>query len=56
MRNVIASASEAECGTLFNNTKEAVSFRTTLQKMVHPQLPTPVEVYNSTAVGFAKKN
>ena len=30
MRNVMASASEAECGALFNNTKEAVALRTTL--------------------------
>ena len=55
MRNVMASASEAECGSLFNNTKAAVSLRTTLHKMGHPQPPTPVEVDNSTAVGFANK-
>ena len=55
MRNVMASASEAECGALFNNIKEAVSIRTTLPKMGHPQPPTPVKVDNSTAVGFANK-
>ena len=55
MRNVIASASEAECGTLFNNTKEAVSLRTTLHKMGHPQPPTPIKVDNSIAVGFVNK-
>ena len=33
MRNVMASASEAECGALFNNTKEDVSLRTTLHKI-----------------------
>ena len=37
MRNVIASASEAEFGALFNNTKEAVALNTTLHEMVHPQ-------------------
>ena len=55
MRNVIASASEAECGALFKNTKEAVALRTTLHEMGHPQPPIPVEVDNSTAVGFANK-
>ena len=55
MRNVMASAFEAEFGALFNNTKEAVSLRTTLHKMGHPQTPTPVEVENSTAVGFTNK-
>ena len=55
MRNVMASASEAECGALFNNTKEAVSLRTTLHEMGYPQPPTPVEVKNSTAVVFANK-
>ena len=53
--NFMASASEAECGALFNNTKEAVSLRTTLHEMGHPQPPTPVEVDNSTALGFANK-
>ena len=55
MCNVMASASEAKCGALFNNTKESVSLRTTLHKMGHPQPPTPVEVNNSTAAGFANK-
>ena len=39
MHNVMASASEAECGTLFNNTKEAVYLRTTLHKTGHHQPP-----------------
>ena len=30
MHNLMASASEAECGALFNSTKEAVALRTTL--------------------------
>ena len=55
MRNFMASASEAEYGALFNNTKESVSLRTTLHEMGHPQPPTPVEVDNSTAVVFANK-
>ena len=55
MRNVMASSSEAECGALFKNTKEAVALRTTLHEMGHSQPPTPVEVNNSTTVGFANK-
>ena len=51
----MASASEAEYGALFNNTKEAVALRTTLNEMGHPQPPTPAEADNSTAVGFANK-
>ena len=37
VRNVMASTSEAECGALSNNTNKAVSLRTTLHEMVHPQ-------------------
>jgi hypothetical protein len=55
MRNVLSSASESECGALFNNTKDAVALRNTLHEMGHHQPPTPVEVDNSTAVGFANK-
>jgi hypothetical protein len=30
MRNVMSSAAEAECGALFNNTKDGVALRNTL--------------------------
>ena len=53
--NVMESAYEAECGSLFINTKETVFLRTTLHEMGHPQFPTTVEVDNSTAVGFENK-
>ena len=36
MRNFMASASEAECWALFDNTKEAISLCTTLHEMGHP--------------------
>ena len=55
VRNVMAFASEAECGALFKNTKEAVALRTTLHKMGHPQPPTPVEVDISIGVGISNK-
>jgi hypothetical protein len=49
------SAAEAECGALFNNTKDGVALRNTLAEMGHPQPPTPVQVDNSTTHGFANK-
>jgi hypothetical protein len=55
MRNVMSLAAEAECGALFNNTKDSVALRNTLAKMGHPQPPTPVQVENSTTHGFANK-
>ena len=55
MRNVMSSAAEAECGALYDNTKEGVPLRNTLVEMGHPQPPTPVQVDNSTTHGFANK-
>ena len=55
MRIIMASTSEAKRGALFYNTKETVALRTTLHEMGHPQPPTPVEVDNSTIVGFSNK-
>jgi hypothetical protein len=55
MRNILASALEAEYGDLFNNTKTAVALRNTLEEMGHKQPPTPVQVDNSMAAGFANK-
>ena len=51
----MASAAEAECGALFNNTKEGFALHNTLIEIGHPQPPTPVQVNNSTAYGFANK-
>jgi hypothetical protein len=52
IKNVMASAAEAECGALFINTKEAVALRNTLEEMGHPQPATPVQVDNTTADGI----
>jgi hypothetical protein len=52
IKNVMASAAEAECGALFINTKEAVVLRNTLEEMGHPQPATPVQVDNFTADGI----
>ena len=53
MKNVMSSAAEAETGSLFNNAKTAVSLRIMLEERGHPQPPTPIQVDNSVAVGFA---
>ena len=53
IRNIMASAAEAELGALFLNFQEAVPIRITLEEMGHTQLPTPVQVDNSTALGIA---
>jgi hypothetical protein len=56
MKSVLSSASEAEIGALFDNTKRATILRTTLEEMGHPQPATPVQTDNSTACGIANDN
>jgi hypothetical protein len=53
MGNVLGSAAEAEIGAAYINAQESVPIRTTLEEMGHPQPPTPLQVDNTTAVGFA---
>ena len=54
MRNVMASAAEAETGGLFINGQEATYIRNLLEEMGHPQNgPTTIITDNSTANGFA---
>jgi hypothetical protein len=53
IRNVMGSAAEAEVGALYDNLREGVPLRNTLKEMGYPQPPTPVQVDNSTANGFA---
>jgi hypothetical protein len=53
LREVVASAAEAELGGLFHNGKEAVPERITLDELGHPQPPTPLVTDNSTASGIA---
>ena len=52
LRNVMASATEAEMGGLFLNCQEAIPLRNALIEMGHPQPPTPVQTDNSTAHGI----
>ena len=55
MRNIMASAAEAEYGTIFVNTQTAVPIRTTLTEMGWKQRPTAIKVDNYNAVGIEKK-
>ena len=55
IRNVMASAAEAELAALFTNAKEAAVIRNTLEEMGHPQPATPIQVDNSTADGIANE-
>jgi hypothetical protein len=56
MKNVMASASEAETGALFHNGQEAAHMRQILKELDYPQPgPTRITTDNSTADGFANK-
>ena len=55
MRNIVASAAEAEYGTICVNAQTAVPIRTTLTEMGWNQGPTDIQVDNSTAVGITTK-
>ena len=49
----MASAAEANLGSLLLNFQEAVPIRITLEEIGHSQSSTPVQVDNSTALGIA---
>ena len=55
MRNIMASAAEAEYGTIFFNAQTAVPIRTTLSEMGWKQGSTTIQVDNFTAVGISTK-
>ena len=48
---VMSSATEAELGALYINTREAVPMRLLLQEMGHPQSKTSMQTDNTTALG-----
>ena len=50
LRNGMASAAEADLGSLFVNSQDAEPIRTTLFEINHPQPPTPIQVENFTVV------
>jgi hypothetical protein len=52
VKHVMSSAAESEIGAVFINAKEGAVLRTALEKLGHPQPPTPMETYNTTAKGY----
>ena len=49
----MGSAVEAKIGAAYINGQEAISIRTLLLELGHPQPATPIQVDNSTAYSFA---
>lgn len=49
LKNLMASAAEAEVGALYENTHLGVPWHQTLIKLGHPQPPMPVQTDNTTA-------
>ena len=52
MRNVLASAAEAEVAACFLNAQEACVIRATLAYLGHAQPPTPIQTDNQCAAGI----
>jgi hypothetical protein len=55
VKNVMASATEAETGGLYMNAQEAVPEKITAEELGHIQPPTQLETDNSTADGIMYK-
>ena len=55
IRNIMASAAEAEYGTIFFNAQIELPIPTTLSEMGWKQGPTAIQVENTTAVGITTK-
>ena len=53
IKTVMSSAAKAKIGANFLKSKDALTIRTTLEEIRHPQPHTPRQVYNTTAVGFS---
>ena len=49
----MVSVSEAEIGATYHNVPEAFPTVTTLEKLSHPQPPTPLQVNNTTSDGYS---
>ena len=56
IRNVVASAAEAETGGLFGNGQEIIPIRWGLDTLDHTQPPTPLNKYNTTSDSFVHSN
>ena len=56
LKNIVCSATEAECGGLFNNTKSAIVIKNILEGIRHHQQPIGIKTDNNTANSFAHEN
>jgi hypothetical protein len=50
---LVALVAETELGAAFQNAQKAAEFRNTLLELGYPQLPTPIMIDNTVAVGLA---
>ena len=55
IKTLISSVAEAEMAALYITAKKMIPLRNTLIEMGWPQPQTPIQTYNSTAVGFTNK-
>ena len=55
LRDLMASAAEAELVSLFDNDQDVAPISNTLFEINHPQPPTLIKVDNSTAVGISNE-
>ena len=55
IKSVMASEAEAEMAALYIAAKNMIPLRNTLIEMGWPQLKLPIQIYNSTSVGFINK-
>jgi hypothetical protein len=56
LKSVMSSATEAEIGALFLNSRQVIPARTMLMETRHTQPPTPIQTDNTTALDFVSKN
>ena len=54
IKAVMTSAAEAELGALYIYARETAPQQTLLEEMGHPQPPTPIQINDTTALGFFK--
>jgi hypothetical protein len=55
MRNVMASATKAELGAVFQNARDGVPLRIALGDMGHSQATTPIQTDNACAAGITNE-
>ena len=55
IKNILGSAAEAEIGTCYINARELLPIRVCAEEMGHLKVPTPLQVDNTTSLGFANK-